>query len=118
MRSLSWGAGSKQWVILSFDETKVSNFSFRPKSETKNVNKPPESQASIFFLDPGKGISGLPKLPKIETSDCPTIGPIVSGIIVTCRSALAIHWPLVCFTAAVARIPYTQSCQNKGQWRI
>jgi len=45
-----------------------------------------------------------------------TVRPIVSGIIVTCRSALAIDWSLVCFTSAVARIPDTQTPQNKGQW--
>jgi len=74
-----------------------------------------ESQVSIFFLDPGKGIS---RLPRIETSDCQTIGTIVSGIIVTCRSMLAISRWLVCFTAAVAHIPDAQTAQNKGQWCI
>ena len=45
-----------------------------------------ESLESLsFFVDPGKGIS---RLPRIETSDRPTIGPIVSGIISTCCSAL------------------------------
>ena len=42
--------------------------------------------------------------------------PIVSGIIVTCRSALAISRSLVCFTAAMARIPDAQTPQ--WQWRI
>ena len=40
-----------------------------------------------------------------ETKGRPTIGPIVSGIIVTCRSALAISRLLVCFAGAVALMP-------------
>jgi len=42
-------------------------------------------ESRSFFVDPGKGIS---RLLRIETSDRPTIGPIVSGIISTCCSAL------------------------------
>jgi len=49
---------------------------------------------SIFFLDPEKGSS---LLLRIKTRDRPTVGLIVSGIIVTCRSALAINRSLVCF---------------------
>jgi len=51
-----------------------------------------EFRVSIFFLHFGKGIS---RLPRIETSDRPTVGPIVSGIIVTCRSMFAINRLLV-----------------------
>ena len=68
-------------------------------------------ESRYFFSIPGKGIS---LLPRIETSDRPTIG----GIIATCRSALAISQLLVCFTAAVARIPDARTPRNKGQWRI
>ena len=61
----------------------------------RDVNETQKSGVSIFFLDPGKGIS---RLPRIETSDRPTIGPIVSRIIVTGCSAVAINRSLVCFT--------------------
>jgi len=67
-------------------------------------------QSRSFFSIPG--------LPRIETSDCPKIGPVVSGIIATCRSALASNPLLVCFTVAVARIPDEWTPRNKGQWRI
>ena len=36
-----------------------------------------ESRVSIFFLDPGEGIS---RLTRIETSDLPITGPTVSRI--------------------------------------
>jgi len=42
----------------------------------------------------------------------------VSGIIVTCRSTIAISRSLVCFTAAVACIPDARMQQNKRQWHI
>ena len=65
------------------------------------------SRVLIFFLDPRKGISGLPR---IETSNHPTTGTTVSGIIVTCCSVLAINRSLVCFT--VARIPDVWRCSE------
>jgi len=68
-------------------------------------------ESGSFFLILRKGIS---LLTRIETSDRLT-GPIVSGIIVTCRSALAINRSLVCFMAAVAHIPDAQTPRNKGQ---
>jgi len=67
-----------------------------------DVNETRESPVSIFILDPEKGIS---RLLRIETSDRPTTGPIVSGISVTCRSALAISRWLVCFITAMAGTP-------------
>ena len=65
------------------------------------------SRVLIFFLDPRKGISGLPR---IETSNHPTTGTTVSGIIVTCCSVLAINRSLVCFT--VAHIPDVWRCSE------
>ena len=50
-----------------------------------------------------------------ETSDCLTIEPIVSWIIVTCRSALTINRSLVCFTHLFAsRWPWP-TCQMHGR---
>ena len=71
---------------------------------------------TVYFSKP---VTGLPKpvfyrLPVTERL-------IVSGIIVTGRSAVAISRSLnCCFTAAVARIPDARmpSQRNKGQWRI
>jgi len=78
------------------------------KLNITDVNETRESQVSIFFLNPGKGNS---RLPRIETSDCPTIGPI-------CERDNC-HWSLcACFTVAVAHIPDAQTPQNKKQWRI
>jgi len=71
-------------------------------------------RVSIFFLDPGKGIS---RLQRIETGNRPTTGPVVSGIIVTCCSKLAINRSLVYITAATARIPDAQP-RNTEQWHI
>jgi len=59
----------------------------------RDGNKTRESRVSIFFLDPGKGIS---QLLRIETSDHLTIWPIVSEIIVSGRSALAISRSIAC----------------------
>jgi len=56
-------------------------------------------QVALIFA--GKGIS---RLPRIETSDRPTIGPIVTGIIATCRCVLAISRSLVYFTAAILHV--------------
>ena len=49
----------------------------------------------------------------METSNRLTIGPIVSGIITTCRSVLAISQSLVCFTMAMDRIPDAQMPQKR-----
>ena len=49
------------------------------------------------------------RLLRIDTSN--------RGIIVTCRSALALSRWLVCFTAAVACIPDARTPQNEGLWR-
>jgi len=65
---------------------------------------------TVYFSEP---VTGLPK-PVTER-------PIVSGIIVTGRTALAIYQSIACcFTAAVVHIPdaWTPTPRNKGQWRI
>ena len=59
--------------------------------ENMDVNETRESRVSIFFLDPEKGISRLPRIETDRTDNRPT----VSGIIVTGRSALAISRSLV-----------------------
>jgi len=66
-------------VSVTRIRVRVSRLSFR----VRDVNETRQTQVSIFFLDPGKGISGLPR---IQTSDRLTIEPIVSGIIAACRS--------------------------------
>ena len=108
---ISWVFVFSLQFELSFPEAYTRDLTVA----SMDVNETSESRFSIFFLDPGKGIS---RLHGIETSDRPTIGPIVSGTIVTCRSTLAISWSLVCFTAAMTHIPDAQTPQNKGQWRI
>jgi len=84
-------------------------------SNAGDVNKTRESRVSILFLGPRKAIS---RFPKIRTSNRPTMGPIVSRITATCRSALDISQLLICFIAAVAHIPDARMPQNKGQWHI
>jgi len=70
-------------VSVTRIRVRVSRLSFRVSVRVRDVNETRQSRVSIFFLDPGKGISGLPR---IQTSDRLTIEPIVSGIIATCRS--------------------------------
>ena len=68
---------------------------------------------TVYFLEPVTSLLKQVFLPVTER-------PIVSGIIVTGRSALAISLIAFCFTAAVAHIPdaRTPTPQNKGHWRI
>jgi len=79
---------------------------------SRDVNETRESRVSIFFLDPKKGIS---RLLRIETSDHPTIGPIVSGIIVTCRPARTCYQLIACLLHS-GRGPHTR-CTNAAKQR-
>jgi len=86
--ALNWGCQQTQIVLCNGCKTgaRFTKYLNSYYKIIRDVNETRESRVCIFFLDPEKGIS---RLTRIETSDHPTIVPIVSGIIVTGRSALA-----------------------------
>jgi len=95
--------------IYVLNDISPSNFAFLLSEQYTGTR---ESRVSIFFSIPGKEFLDFRES---RLTRPPDNRPIVSGIIVTGRCALAISRSLV---ASLARIPDARTPRNKRQWRI